>query len=290
MSEEKPKKPSYYEHLLAHDIVEHLRPLWERSGFKLRESDGKFVGNPQSAIEGPWRYVKHKHGTDCYTWHHVLFDIFSKGNVIGYPFVPSKCHQCFKVVVRPKTLKQLFLLEKLEMAMGVPCKCGIEVRDSVGPNPGDSPGIGLYGGYFYCTGLQEGIERYKQVRKAVNEYEGLGWEVPVILKRACTEFELLCGDSTKWTITPEQLVIEDMVDRYLVKDDVTRYQSDHVIKHIHKKWIEYAYKCGDPTYAEFTDGKPLYKPPVTYHHLAEQQEPLEPSAPIDEELPETVED
>lgn len=264
MSEDQVKKPSYYEYLMAQDIVEHFRPLWERSGFKLRD-DGKFAGNPQSAVEGPWHYVKHYWQWDCYTWHHVVFDIFGKTKVLGYPFVPSKCHHCFKVVVRPQTLKQLFLLESLQKALDRPCKCGIEVRDTV---------HGLYGGYFYNNGLEEGLQRYKEVRKAINEFEGLGPEVPVTLKRACTEFELACGPSDQWVITPEQLKIEEMVDKYLVKDDVVRTQPDHVIRHVHRQWIEWAWKSGDPTYAEFTNGQPLTKPPVTYHHLAE-----EPSAP-----------
>lgn len=266
MTEIKEKKPSYYEIIMAQDIVEHFRPLWERSGFKVRESDGKFEGNPQSAVEGPWHYIRHQHGFDCFTWHHVLFDIFSKPRVLGYPFVPSGCHDCYKVVVRPQTLKQLFLLEKLQMACNWSCKCGIEVRDSV---------HGLYGGYFYNKGLEAGLKRFKDVRKAINEIEGLGWEVPVVLKRACTEFELECGPSDKWTITPEQLKIEEMVDQYLVKDDVIRTQPEHVVKHIHRKWIEFAYKHGDPTYLEFTNGTPLFRPPVTYHHLAEK----EPSVP-----------
>lgn len=268
-------KPSYYEYAAAHDIIEHLRPLWERAGFKLRESDGKFIGNPQAAVEGPWHYVKHRWEYDCFTWHHVIFDYLSKPGLLGKPFVPSDCHQCFKVVVRPQTLKQLFALEKLQIAMERPCKCGIEVRDTV---------HGLYGGYFYCKGLEEGLARYKEVRKAIDENQYLGWEVPVILKRGCTEYELACGPSDKWEVTPEQLKLESLVKQYLAIDDVVRIQPEHVVMHVHRKWIEYAYARGDSTYAEFTNGKPLYPSVVTYHHLAE-----EPSAP-EAESPEAVEE
>lgn len=254
-------KPSYYEYLMAHDIIEHLRPLWQSKGFRLRDADGKLVGDPQAAIEGPWHYIKHRWEFDCFTWHHVIFDYISKPGLLGKPFVPSECQNCFKVVVRPRTLKELFALERLQIALDRPCKCGIEVRETV---------HGLYGGYFYCYKLEEGLARYKEVRKAVNEDKYLGWEVPVILKRACTEYELACGPSDKWEVTPEQLKMEAMVKQFLVIDDVVRKQPDHVIKHIHRKWIEYAYAYGDGTYAEFTDGIPITRPYVTYHHLADE--------------------
>lgn len=272
MQEEQPKA-SYYEYLMGHDIVEHLRPLWQSKGFRLREADGKFMGDPQAAVEGPWHYVKHRWEFDCFSWHHVIFDYLSKPGLLGKPFVPSECHQCFKVVVRPRTLKELFALERLEQEMDRPCKCGIEVRDTV---------HGLYGGYFYCKGLEEGLIRYREVRQAINETQYLGWEVPVILKRACTEYEIACGPSDQWEITPEQLKLEALVKQFLVIDDVVRKQPEHVVQHIHRKWIEFAYAHGDSTYAEFTNGKPLAPPPVTYHHLAE------PSAP-EQEPPATAE-
>jgi hypothetical protein len=255
-------KASYYDWMVAHDILQHLRPLWEQGGWRLRE-DGKLVADPKTAIEGPWHYIKHRWELDCYTWHHIIFEHISKRLVIGQKFVPARCQECFKVVVRPKTLKQLFALEKLQISMDRPCKCGIEVRDTV---------HGLYGGYFYNIGLQEGLERYQEVRAAVDADKHLGPDVPVLLKRACTEFELECGPSDQWQTTPEQLQMEAMVDQFISKDDVLRVQPDHVIWHLHRKWIEFAYANGDGTYAEFTDGRPLYPPVVTYHHLA-------PSAP-----------
>lgn len=255
--------PSYYDWMVAHDILEHLRPLWERGGFKLREADGKLVGTPNMAIEGPWHYIKHKWEFDCFTWHHVIFEHISKRQVLGFKFVPSRCQECFKVVIRPKTLKQLFALEKLQIAMDKPCKCGIEIRDTV---------HGLYGGYFYCKGLEEGLKRFSEVRQAIDTDKYLGPEVPVILKRACTEYELECGPSDKWEIYPEQLQIEAMVDQYLSKDDVARVQPQHVIWHLHRKWIEYAYAHGDETYLEFTGNRPLYPAVVTYQHLTPAQE------------------
>lgn len=255
---------SYYDWMVAHDIIEHLRHLWEKAGFHVRQ-DGKLEGNPKMTIEGPWHYIKEKWEFDCFTWHHVVFDLISERMTIGQKFVPSRCHDCYKVVARPQTLKQLFALEKLQVFMGLPSKCGIEVRDTV---------HGLYGGYFYCKGLDEGLKRYRQVRDAIDQTEYLGPEIPVILKRGCTEFELACGPSNLWQITPEQLKLEALVEQFLAKDDVVRKQPENILWHLHRKWIEFAYANGDSTYAEFTNGKPLYPPVMTYHHLAE------PSAPV----------
>ena len=131
----------------------------------------------------------------------------------------------------------------------MPSKCGIEERPIV---------HGLYGGYFYNDSLEEGLECYEKVCDAV--------DMPISLKRGCTEFELACGNSRTWEVTDSQLGFEDMVDRCVVKypEDHAR-QSFHAIQGVHRSWIEWAYAHGDKTYLEYTDGWPLYTPPATYH-------------------------
>jgi len=54
-----------------------------------------------------------------------------------------------------------------------------------------------------------------------------------------------------------------------------RKQPVHAVAHVHRTWIEYAYSIGDPTYAEYTEDKPLYPPYVTYQHLAEEKQETE---------------
>jgi len=238
-----------------------MEPLLRNGGLQIRESDGKL--ERQTAGLGwdtPWHHVKHAYEKDCATWHQILFNMISSKLPEVNQFTPIGCQRCWKVVVRPKTLKQLFILEDLQFRLNHPSKCGIEVRPTV---------HGLYGGYFYNTGFRPGCECYKMVRKAVDEEEGLGKEINVFLKRGCTEMEHLCGDSRLWHPTEYQAAIEQLVDRYMTKDDVVRGQPDHLVYHIHRKWIEFAYTWGDPTYKEYTDGKPLHKPYVTFHHLAD---------------------
>ena len=248
---------SYYDEISKTDIISYMKGGLERGGWHLRDVDGKLEATSHMANESPWHHVKHAF-LDCQTWHRILFDVIFAN--MENPCVPSKCQNCWKVVVRPQTLKQLFALESVQKALDVPCKCGIEIRLTV---------HGLYGGYFYNYSFMEGLERYRQVRDAVDRHPDLGKDIPVFLKRACTEFEHLVGDSKYWTVSDRQLELEQMVDRYIVKDDLNRSQPEHLVKHIHRKWIEFAFAYGDPTYAEYTDGKPLFPKYRTYHHLAD---------------------
>ncbi|KPK37048.1 MAG: hypothetical protein AMJ69_12720, partial [Gammaproteobacteria bacterium SG8_47] len=116
-------------------------------------------------------------------------------------------------------------------------------------------------------------ECYKTVRAAVDAEPLLGPDVPVILKRACTEFEHEVGPSDKWEVTDEQRHIEALVDRWVVQDPMVQDQPDYLINRVHRRWVEFAYAAGDGTYAHFTNGEPIYPAYVTYHHLAEEERP-----------------
>lgn len=252
---------SYYQSVCDDDIIEKFKPLLVSGGYKLRDQDGKIcITNPAMGWETPWHHIMHDAFLDCQRWHSIMFDLFSRTLPPDQVFVPSACQNCWKVVVRPSSLLGLFALMNLQIQLQRPSKCGIEVRDYV---------HGLYGGYFYNHSLDEGVECYKVIREAVNDTNHLGPDISVILKRACTEYEKRVGASDQWTITDRQIYIETLVNKWFVRDNVIREQPQHLISRVHKKWIEWAYANGDPTYIEFTGGKPLYKPLVTYHHLAD---------------------
>ena len=99
----------------------------------------------------------------------------------------------------------------------------------------------------------------------VDEVDEHGKTTRIILKRGCTELEHLMGDSDKWEITPEQEFIEAMVTNYLVDENMSLNQPEHFIWNVKRRWIEFAWQNGDPTYMLYTNGKPLYPPYVTYH-------------------------
>jgi len=251
---------SYYESCLDIDIISKVKALLINGGYHLRESDGKISAKKHLGWETPWHHVRHSGDLDCGLWHKVIFDVISMALPADRRFVPSECQDCYKVVIRPKTLKQLFAVLDMQKAMSSPCKCGIETRPTV---------HGLYGGYWYNRGLSQGLERYKEVRALAGANRHLGPEVKVILKRACTEFEFACGPSDKWRITDEQIALEALVNRTFERDIINWVQPEWAIAYIHRKWIEWAYQNGDATYSDFTGGKPLYPEYVTYHHLSD---------------------
>lgn len=254
------EKVSMWEWLKAHDILEWLRPLWDGGGWYLKP-DGKLTPNrAQVAIDTPWVHHGHTQWARCHIWSKVIFQVISqsmgKHFSDGVPFVPSGCQGCYKVVVRPRTLVQLFALDDLEAALGHPSKCGIEVRQSV---------HGLYGGYFYNAGLEAGLACYDRVRSEVDADKHLGPDVAVILKRGCTEMEHACGPSDQWAVTPEQEVVEALVDRWVEWEADDGEQPEPVVWMVKRRWIEFAFANGDETYKQFTGGKPIVPGYVTYH-------------------------
>lgn len=261
--------PSEYDLLSGTDIIETLIDLFSKYNYKLRDVDGKIDGSLSQAIDTPWIHVKpavRSNGKqfDCYRWHKIMFNMVSLKS--KKPWVPSSCHQCWKVVIRPQTLEQLFEVESMMYAMNRPSKCGLELRDRV---------FGHYGGYFYNENQAEGLECYQAVFNEVKKRPLLaslldkidenGRTAWLLLKRGCTEFEHACGDSAKWEVTPEQLHIESLINFYVVGDDMIRAQPEHLRRHIHRRWIEYAFENADETVFKYTNGEPLYPAYRTYH-------------------------
>ena len=137
----------------------------------------------------PWHYINDdpERAARCRKLL-ILFQAFN--------FKPSFCRDsCWKVVVSPRTLRELYQLRliQLDMVDADPkcwCKCGIEMRPING-------GV-LYGGYFYENSKEVGLKRWHEVRSLVD------FGIPVILKRHCTEMELRFGDPEKYISQPAE--------------------------------------------------------------------------------------
>lgn len=255
----KDRKNLYLE-LTRLDLVGKLKPILERGGYLLRPSDAKFVPKTVSVgWDAPWVYVQSDPTARCDIYHRVFF------NLMGH--IHTYCRSCWKVVVRPKSLVQLFDLYELQKEMGVSCKCGIELRKTV---------CGLYGGYFYTRSISAGLLRYREVRRLVDER--ISPDVPVILKRYCTEFELggeggvkgLGPSDAVCDTTPEEREMESYVEAHFPPVGETGPQPKHLTASVLRRWIHHAFEHGDLTYLEFTGGKPLFPGYVTYHD--QQQE------------------
>ena len=248
----KKDRSNLYLRLNRMNLVKPLEPLLRQGGgYHARLEDGRFVPNfPAMATDAPWVYVKTALDLRCDIFHRVMFNTLK--------LIPSRCRKCYKVVVMPRTIVELFDLYEFQRTMGVPCKCGIEKRPTTNR---------LYGGYFYCNGLEEGLERYKEVRALVDE--NLSPETGVILKRYCTEYEvgpMAHGPSDELPeMTDDEKWLEGYVMDHFPSVGYGTPQPDYITASVMMEWIHHAQRYGDPTYREFTDGGPLFESVVTYH-------------------------
>ena len=177
----------------------------------------------------------------------------------GFGFIPQACRNCYKVVVEPRSFHELMQLYDLqeEMVLENPrcwCKCGIEEREFV---PRD------YGGYFYTQGIDVGKTRWKTVREKVNK--SISEETPVILKRYCTEFELQHGPSDKYFPPEGSDELEKQIWETIEIVSGGIKQPQFIINNTIQTWMIFAWGRGDMTVKLYNNGKPLFRPSVTYH-------------------------
>jgi len=256
-------KPNYWE-LRASDVFDWLEPVLTTGEYFCRRSDGRVqISDVRESYTSPWHHIEYSMSADC-PWLQALCLRVSPRTPIGQ-FVPRRCQSCWKIVIRPRTLVELFALEKVLIDLGLPSKCGIERRSYTPPKEKGS----RYGGYIYSTSSEEGLERLEKIRSILSEHELLNG-VESYLKRACTEFEMRFGDSSKWTVSDRQHEIENLIESLMVIDIPMSHTAKHIRDKVHMTWIEWACENGDKTYLEYTDGKPLYTPAVRYERKAEE--------------------
>lgn len=204
---------------------------------------------PQEQRPSAWIKVIRDRKRPC-KFQMVLFE-----HVYRRQRVPAGCEVCFKVKVVPRTLRQLMAVYETGEQLPYTYKCGLDAASQVTS--------GIYGAYFFLDGLPAAREAYAQVRKAVDAHPKLGPEVPVFIKRGCTEFEIHCGPSDQYTFSDETREIEAKL-MPLVQIGQTRPESKVHMQQTLLYWVQTAYRLGDQTYLEFTGGRPLF-PPVTQY-------------------------
>lgn len=257
-----------------------------QSGFQIHPFTGKFYVPIKSSpfYKPPWVFSNSTMDKKCGFWHAIIWE--------KYHLFPVGCLGCWKVVVRPRNVEELFrLLDYQQHHYEKECKCGIELRPFVHAN---------YGGYFYNNGLDEGLACYRKVKEDVKEYVSVGTlyspdgtttDAPAVaLKRACTEFELEYGDSSKWEDklidgtwalkqSPFQpMPLEDLIYSVgLLKDMIelpspeipegmSHEQPGTIKVNVIQSWLEHAYAIGDATALKFNhDNLPFFTPSLFYH-------------------------
>jgi hypothetical protein len=205
-------------------------------------------GVRQLTGDTPWCHAKNTFHKHCGLDHSIIFNNFN--------IIPPRCQECWKVTVTPNTVNQLFQLEQLQRLQNVPCKCGIEIRDYT-PK--------FYGGYYYTNSLDEGRERWEQVRKDINDNIEDGKDIDVILKRGCTEMEMIKGSALFWHTTDEEAHICEMVEGFVDGPRDNTQQSELLKTHVKMKWLLWAHMNGDFTYLPYNNNKRLFPDYMKFH-------------------------
>ncbi|RKY06603.1 MAG: hypothetical protein DRP56_07105 [Planctomycetota bacterium] len=236
-----------YEQLCTTDLIHKLKLLLGEWHVGL-ESKRFEMNMPSVQTVEPWVHVKKAGNRHCTLW----FNMAVKCGVVH----PGCGEKCWKTVVRPRTIKELFALHDIQTRLsadrGFPCKCGIERRLHV---------HGLYGGYFYADSLEDGQMQYKIVREAVDA--DISPDVSVILKQGCTEIEMLRGAGYK--LTEEDRHWSAMADKWFVFPDAKPEQPGIVKIHTMRAWLEFAWQNGDETARDYNEGEAYTLPLKTYH-------------------------
>lgn len=177
-----------------------------------------------------------------------------------YHVIPEYCFECYKVLVEPRTVMELF---KLLMLFNTPFlpknhrrKCMTEFRKDCS---------GAYKGFIYCREMEDGKAVFDIVRSAVTDE--ISPEIPVSLKRGCSHFGAAFPEyaSMKPGVEPMKYnenwrVHEEEFDRDAVytqagsKDPNVNLSSTFTPSEIFAMtfWLGYAASIGDDSYLKIS--------------------------------------
>ena len=217
--------------------------VWDVEDGRLRQKGWGILQN-----NTPWVHSKSAPTKHCSLDHNIIFN--------NWGIIHPRCLECWKVVVCPRNFEELLKLEHLQYELGYDSKCGIELRDYTPRH---------YGGYFYNGSLDEGREKYKIVKDAVAENISPEMAATTILKRGCTEYELMAGPSLYWNINKQQEKILEVIESFVDVKLGHGEQSLQLKRNVYMKWVLWAHSNGDMSYVPYNGGNKLFPGYVAYH-------------------------
>lgn len=213
---------------------------------KLIEHDDGTFDLPKKPQANNWIFVRNGPALRCDFPLDFLFD-----QVYARSAVPYGCRACYKVKVVPRTLRELVALWQVAKQIECLSKWGVDLANPYSQN--------VYAGYFYVTGLDMAREIFRVVRKAIDDDPKLGPDVSMVIKRGCSEYEAKLGPSDRYEFAPELAELEAYL-RPRFRRRQPRKATVLPVAH----WIDTAFRIGDDTYLDFTDGKRWRPKTVTY--------------------------
>lgn len=177
-----------------------------------------------------------------------------------YNIIPRYCFSCYKVVVEPRTVLELFKLmmifDQLELPNNNIRKCIVEVRPEIS---------GTYKGFIYARELDEVEELLEFTQNLVTEK--IADNIPISIKRGCSEYSLSYPDYPK--VENGKVFIdynedwqqqEDHADKNMVINSAPSESDTDLFGTFNIKdykailcWLTYASTIGDKSYLKISN-------------------------------------
>jgi hypothetical protein len=188
----------------------------------------------------------------CAFLNHFLF-----GQAYARAAVPLGCGACFKVKISTRTLRALMSAREIAERTDFTTKSGAQVD-----NPTNDS---VYSTYIYVSGLEAARAVHASLRPQIDADPNLGAGVGMTVKRGCSNYERKCGPSDRYTFDPGLGAAEAyLAERFVSERPPKRHAPEAVAAMRMLRLVQIAYRIGDPTYKDFTDGKPLFPPSVDH--------------------------
>lgn len=253
------------------NLIGKIKRLLSPNGRYVIDADDNIIRVVKHAQEWntPWVHIYQDPQRCC----NMLREIFVQ--CLG--FIPKKCQECWKVIFRPQTLRDMFnmkkLMERLHEKHHWPCKLGSEGRIWTSGVYGK---WGLWGCYWYNNSQKAGMQCWEIVKDAITADETLkhlmddvdedGYPERLVLKRGCTEFEIgQFGDSLNWAYGEDYAKWERIVWSRFEKQIFENQQSEEEKNEAIDGWFKHAHHAGDQTVKEFNEGTMLWRSTRYYH-------------------------
>ncbi len=171
--------------------------------------------------------------------------------------VPLGCQNCYKVRAATRTLRALIAMKALADDTGQTTKTAAEVD-----NPANTA---LYATHIYFNGLDGARETFAALKATVDADPDLAANVTLSIKRGCTNYERRLGPSDGYRFDPAQQAVEAHLRARFTRETPPKVTSGKALTALRMMdLVRVAYRVGDETYKDFTDGKPLHEPLVDY--------------------------
>lgn len=218
--------------------------------------DGKIKLLTQPSISSPWVFLKHgrfRHCGNWQLWHEHFKDVGP------HTYIPSGCQNCWKVVIRPQNVMELFQLLDVLRGSDLPSKCGMDVRTWT-----KQP----WGGFIYADSKAQGLDYKDQITPIVRAMISDACADTIHLKRGCTEFDALMP-SDQWEMANEHVKLERYLNDMFDHSIPPYNDAEWIIAHKKARWIERANEIGDMSYRAVIGDVDLGVKCITYEREEE---------------------